>query len=76
MVQIANISGSPVLFRSDDAELVEIMPGDAKPVSTSKDHPRVAAYAAAGLIQVGGTEAQAKKVAREKAPIDPSPPPE
>ena len=68
MPQIANLSGSPVLFREDDGRLVEILPGEAAPVNASKDHPRIVAHEAAGLIKVGGTEAQAKKAARDQSP--------
>ena len=73
MPNIANISGTPVLYRDDDAEVVEILPGEAAEVKIAKDHPKVVADTNAGLIVFGGTKAQAAKVAREKAPVDPAP---
>lgn len=71
MPNIANISGSPVLLRDDDAEVVEILPGEAAQVKISKDHPSILAHVNAGLIVFGGTAAQAEKVARERAPAVP-----
>lgn len=73
MPNIANISGSPVLYRDDDAEVVEILPGEAVDVKIGKDHPKVVADTNAGLIVFGGTKAQASRAAREKAPVDPAP---
>lgn len=71
MPNIANISNAAVLFRDKAGEIVEIAPAEAKQVDVDKDHPRVAAYAKAKLIEVGGTPAQAAKAAREKALVPP-----
>lgn len=76
MPQIANISGSPVLYRDEDGELAEILPGTAAEVKISKDHPKIVADVSAGLIEFGGTKAHAAKTAREKAPVDPVEPTE
>lgn len=72
MPNIANISNANVLFRDKAGEIVEIAPAEAKQVDVDKDDPRVTAYENAKLIEVGGTPAQAAKVAREKAPVPPS----
>lgn len=74
MPHIANISPNPILFREKpkadggEGDVVEIAPGDAKSVDIDRDHDRVTAYENAKLIVVGGTEAQAKKAARERSP--------
>lgn len=65
MPQIANVSYNPLNFTEKDGTVVEILPGEAKPVDIDKDNINVTARENARLIVVGGTEAQAKKVARE-----------
>lgn len=76
MVQIANTGHNPIAFREKGGTVIEIQPGDAKPVDIDRKHTRVTAYENARLIKVGGTEAQAKKVAAKSAAAPAAPKPE
>ncbi len=72
MVQIANVSYAPLIFREtakDGAEgaIIEILPGETKPVDIDTKHHDVVARREAGLIVIG-TKAQVEKAARE-APV-------
>lgn len=72
MVQIANISRSVQRFTEPGGKVVEIDPGHADNVDLDRDNVRLQAKVRAGLIIVGGTEAQASKRAREKTPVAPA----
>lgn len=72
MVQIANISRSVQRFTEPGGRVVEIEPGHAENVDVDRDGVRLLAKVRAGLIVVGGTEAQAAKRAREKSPVAPA----
>lgn len=72
MVQIANISLSVQRFTEPGGKVVEIEPGHADSVEIDRDNVRLQAKVRAGLIIVGGTEAQAAKRAREKSPVAPA----
>lgn len=67
-MQIANLSTRALIFRDKAGEVVEIAPGDAQNVDVARDHPVVVARENARLIRVGGSEAQAKKLARTGSP--------
>ncbi|WP_185982820.1 hypothetical protein [Aureimonas mangrovi] len=72
MVQIANISGVAQHFTETAGGLVSIAPGTAAPVEIDRESPQIVAKLRAKLIEVGGTSAKAAKVAREKAPTEPT----
>lgn len=72
MVQISNISGSTQRFTERSGNRVEINPGHSASVDLDRDDVRVQAKVRANLIAVGGTPAQAAKVAREKSPVAPA----
>lgn len=72
MVQIANVSYAPLVFRETaeegkEGKIVEIMPGETKSVDIDPKHHDVVARKEVGLIVVG-SKAQVEKAARE-APV-------
>jgi hypothetical protein len=71
-MQIANISGAVVRFTEKSGKVVEIEPGKAEPVDIDKDNPFLVARERANLVKVGGSEAQARKAARERTPVAPA----
>ena len=71
-MQIANISGAVVRFTDKSGKVVEIEPGMAEPVDIDRNNPFVLARERANLVRIGGTEAQAKKAARERTPVAPA----
>ncbi len=75
MVQIANASSITQLFATPTGT-VEVLPGTADDVDVDPKSDAVAAKVNAGLIVVGGSQAQAERRARRavppQTPVDPA----
>ncbi len=74
MPNIANTSRSTVVVTSKDGKATSIPSGGTTDFDIDKDAPGNAAEIAAGNIVVGGTKAQAEKIAAQGAgPATPQP---
>lgn len=75
MVQIANVSFQPLVFREkakegEEGKIVEILPGETKAVDIDTKHHDVVARVNAKLIVIG-TKAETEKAVRE-SPVVPA----
>ncbi|WP_061930137.1 hypothetical protein [Aureimonas sp. AU22] len=69
MVQVANISHIVQRLTDKAGEVHEIEPGEHATIDIDKDNPHVEAKVNARLIEIGGSEKQAARAAREKSPV-------
>jgi hypothetical protein len=71
VLRITNKSFGPLCFREKPSEdepagkIVEILPGETKPVETTRENVNVAAYLSTQLISVLDDEADEKAPAKE-----------
>ncbi|WP_427023037.1 hypothetical protein ACP4J4_10370 [Aureimonas ureilytica] len=67
MPNIANTSRGTVVLIEKGGEPRSVAPGETASFDLDKDHPANAAAIGAGIVVVGGTKAQAEKVAAQGA---------